>query len=333
MRINKTEGEKHMSEVTDRTLKNVLIKKISKREIKQGLSIRLETEQRILVSAVIDLALDLVSDKLENGRINKAYLAVVLRRLEDFILFKFRSGDAARVVNFCEGVEDGDDIELSEWMDSKLSILLNHVPHLIVHTDAKEDLNACSEEANEIGELFDSIEELTEHEIVYNQIAALAADISLQKVLADDENEDTENVGKLNLAFVGIYEDEKKATAQIVAKIYKCLGLLEHNNILIAQRKDLIGDTVEETEKKTKKYIEDAEDCTLYLPEFDDMVELVAINENDKASVNLILNAMASQDNIAVIVSAYAENLNTIFKDYEEFYLCFRRAVDFSDNN
>ena len=322
-----------MSETADRALKNFLIKRIAKREIKQGLSVRLETEQRILVSAVIDLALDLVKGKLENGRINKAYLAVVLRRLEDFVLFKFRTGDAARIVNFCEGAQEGDEIELSEWMDSKLQILLNHVPHLIVHTDYKEDLKQSDSSADALCELFDSVEEMTEHEIVYNQIVSLASDISLQKVLTDDENDETESVGKLNLAFIGIYEEEKKDTAKIVAKIYKELGVLEHNNLLIAKRKDLIGDTVEETEKKTKKLIEDAEDCTLYLPEFDDMAELVPINENDKASVNLILKAMASQDNLAVIVSAYAENLKTLFKDSEEFYFCFRRAVDFSDNN
>ena len=321
-----------MSETTDRALRNFLIKRIAKREIKNYVSQRLEEEQRILVSAVIDLSLDLVKVKLANGTIKGTYFAVVLRRLEDFVLFKFRSGDASRIVNFCEGVKEGDEIELSEWMDSKLQILLNHVPHVIVNPKKdSDDDNAASVTA--LGKLFDSVEELTEHEIVYNQVVSLTYDISNEQVLVEDEEDETEKIGKLNLAFIGIYEDEKKNTAKIIAKIYKEIGVLEHNNLIIAKRKDLIGDTVEETEKKTKKLIEDAEDCTLYLPEFDDMAELVPINENDKKSVNLILKAMASQDNLAVIVSAYAENLKTLFKDSEEFYFCFRRAVDFSDNN
>lgn len=323
-----------MAEFSDKELKNSLIKKIAKRDIKPGLSVRLETEQRILISAMLDLAIDLVKPKLENCRINALYLETVTRKLEDFVLFKFRGVDASRVVNFCEGADEESEVELSEWIDSKLQILLNHVPHMLVLPKIKEStMQEELEHARNLDDLFDKVEDITEHQIVYNQVVALVSDICLEQVLAEDENDEREKVGKLNLAFIGIYEEEKIETARIVAQIYKELGVLEHNNLLIARRKDLIGDTFEETEKKTKKFIEDAEDCTLYLPEFDDMAELMPINENDKLAVSLILKAMSIQDNMAVIVSAYAENLKPLFKDAEDFYLSFRRVIDFSDNN
>ena len=116
----------------------------------------------------------------------------------------------------------------------------------------------------------------------------------------------------LNMIFKGNEGTGKSTVAKLLAELYFKLGLLKKNKYKEVSSKDLIGEFIGQTPKKTEKVIEDALDGVLYI----DDANLVASTKGattdfGKECMTTLVDAMDKyKDRLVVIFAGWTKSMN-----------------------
>lgn len=106
----------------------------------------------------------------------------------------------------------------------------------------------------------------------------------------------------------------KSTLCNILAKIYKCLGFLETDNIVIADRSKLIGQWLGETSIKTKKVLEEARGGILLIDEAYSLGSKEGRDSFAKECIDCINQYLSENvDELVCIIAGYKDDLDKCF--------------------
>lgn len=126
----------------------------------------------------------------------------------------------------------------------------------------------------------------------------------------------------------------KSTVAQIIAKIYAALGILRKGQLVEVARKDLVGEYVGKTEKKTRKIIKKALGGVLFIDE----AYLLSSKDDKKdygqIAIGTILKAMEDhRDDLVVIVAGYDNLMGDFIESNPGLKSRFATKIFFEDYN
>ena len=135
----------------------------------------------------------------------------------------------------------------------------------------------------------------------------------------------------LHLVFTGNPGTGKTTVARLVARIYKCLGLLSGGQLIETDRSDLVAGYVGQTAIKTSKKIKEAIGGVLFI---DEAYSLSGGDFNDfgHEAIDTLLKAMEdNRENLAVIVAGYDDLMDDFIKSNPGLESRFNRYIHFTD--
>lgn len=135
----------------------------------------------------------------------------------------------------------------------------------------------------------------------------------------------------LHLVFMGNPGTGKTTVARIIARIYKCLGLLSKGHLTETDRSGLVAGYVGQTAIKTKEVIDKALGGVLFI---DEAYTLSNGDNNDygQEAIDTLLKAMEDyRDDLAVIVAGYDDLMDEFIHSNPGLESRFNRYIHFSD--
>lgn len=135
----------------------------------------------------------------------------------------------------------------------------------------------------------------------------------------------------LHMVFSGNPGTGKTMIARLMARIYKCLGVLSKGHLVEVDRSGLVAGYVGQTAGKTREVIEKALGGVLFI---DEAYALVNKGENDygQEAVNTLLKAMEDhRDDLVVIVAGYIELMEDFIHSNPGLESRFNRFIHFPD--
>jgi chemotaxis protein histidine kinase CheA len=111
----------------------------------------------------------------------------------------------------------------------------------------------------------------------------------------------------------------KTTLANILAKIYKSMGFLETDNVIIADRPSLIGQWLGETSIKTKKVLDSAKGGVLLIDEAYSLGNEDGRDSFSKECIDTINQYLSENaDELVCIIAGYKNELNKCFFNYNQ---------------
>lgn len=135
----------------------------------------------------------------------------------------------------------------------------------------------------------------------------------------------------LHMVFSGNPGTGKTMIARLMARIYKCLGILSKGQLVEVDRSGLVAGYVGQTATKTTEVIEKALGGVLFI---DEAYALNSNSENDfgQEAIDTLLKAMEdNRDDLVVIVAGYDELMDRFIHSNPGLESRFNRYLHFDD--
>ena len=138
----------------------------------------------------------------------------------------------------------------------------------------------------------------------------------------------------LHMVFSGNPGTGKTTVARLLAKIYKCIGVLPKGQLIEVDRSNLVEGFVGQTAIKTKEVIESALGGVLFI---DEAYTLTAGKDNKdfgQEAVDTLLKMMEdNRDNLVVIVAGYTDLMEEFVSSNPGLKSRFNKYINFRDYN
>ena len=136
----------------------------------------------------------------------------------------------------------------------------------------------------------------------------------------------------LHLVFFGNPGTGKTTVARLLAKIYKCLGVLSSGQLVEVDRSGLVAGYVGQTAIKTQEVIDKAMGGILFIDEAYSLTHGKSENDFGQEAVDTILKAMEDhRDDFIVIVAGYPELMREFVASNPGLKSRFNQFINFED--
>ena len=177
--------------------------------------------------------------------------------------------------------------------------------------------------------VLEELNSLTGLSQVKQEVHSLVSFIKVQK--AREEAGLKSSSVSYHCVFSGNPGTGKTTIARIVAKIYKCLGVITQGQLIETDRSGLIAEYTGQTAIKVNKVMDSALNGILFI---DEAYSLVGNNQDDygkEAVATLIKRMEDDRDKLIVIVAGYTNEMKTFIDTNPGFKSRFNRYIEFAD--
>lgn len=198
----------------------------------------------------------------------------------------------------------------------------------------KGQLNSDELSENELNleSLMNELNALTGLEDVKKDIKSLINLLKVKKLR--EERGMKQPAVTLHMVFSGNPGTGKTTVARLLAKIYKCIGVLPKGQLVEVDRSNLVEGFVGQTAIKTKEVIESALGGVLFI---DEAYTLTAGKDNKdfgQEAVDTLLKMMEdNRDNLVVIVAGYTDLMEEFVSSNPGLKSRFNKYINFKDYN